>query len=87
MKTVGVKELKAKLSSYIHETRSGQTIVVTDHGEEVALLSPLSVDYRLVRSLEKSGKARWSGGKPVGLDELIEVKGKLLSTTILEERE
>jgi prevent-host-death family protein len=87
MKTVGVKELKAKLSSYIHDTRKGEKIVVTDHGEEVALLSPLSTDYKLMVFLEKSGKAHWTRGKPEGLDEPIEVKGKPLSTTILEERE
>jgi len=86
MKTVGVKELKAKLSSYIHESREGEKIVVTDHGEEVALLSPLSNEYKLISVLEELGKARWSRGKPKGLESGITLRGKLLSTTILEER-
>jgi prevent-host-death family protein len=87
MKSVGIKELKAKLSSYINETREGMRIVITDHGEEIALISPLSNEYKLMLALEKSGKAHWSRGKPEGLEKGIEVKGKAISTTIVEERE
>jgi len=37
-KTVGVKELKNKLSAYLREVRSGGTIWVTDHATVVAEL-------------------------------------------------
>jgi prevent-host-death family protein len=87
MKTVGIRELKTNLSSYINETRSGATIVITDRGEEVAVICPLSNEYKLMAALEKSGRARWSKAKPIGLEEGIAVKGEPLSVTILEERE
>jgi prevent-host-death family protein len=87
MTTVGIKELKAKLSAYINEVRAGKSVLVTDHGEEVALLTPLSDEYRLIRFLETSGKVHWSKGKPSGLENRIVVKGEPLSVTILEERE
>jgi prevent-host-death family protein len=87
MKTVGIKELKARLSSYINEVRSGAKILVTDHADEVALIAPLSDEYRLVQSLQKSGKMQWSRRKPRGLEKRIVVAGKPISATILEERE
>src|SRR3954466_3240041 len=40
MKSVGVRELKNRLSEYLREVRSGATVLVTDRGEVVAELSP-----------------------------------------------
>lgn len=40
MKTVGLRELKNKLSEYVREIRSGETVLVTDRGEVVAELTP-----------------------------------------------
>jgi antitoxin (DNA-binding transcriptional repressor) of toxin-antitoxin stability system len=40
MKTVGVRELKNRLSEYLRQVRSGETVLVTDRGEVVAEVSP-----------------------------------------------
>ena len=40
MKTVGIRELKNRLSQYIREVRSGESVLVTDRGEVVAELTP-----------------------------------------------
>jgi prevent-host-death family protein len=40
MKTVGVRELKNRLSEYIRHVRSGESVLVTDRGEVVAELTP-----------------------------------------------
>ena len=40
MKTVGIRELKNRLSEYVREVRAGQTILLTDRGEVVAELCP-----------------------------------------------
>lgn len=40
MKTVGVRELKNRLSEYIRHVRSGEGVLVTDRGEVVAELTP-----------------------------------------------
>jgi prevent-host-death family protein len=42
MRTVGIRELKNRLSRYIREVRSGQIVAVTDRGEVVAELRPPS---------------------------------------------
>ena len=40
MKSVGLRELKNKLSEYVREVKSGEAVLVTDRGEVVAELVP-----------------------------------------------
>ena len=40
MKTVGVRELKNRLSEYIRHVRAGESVMVTDRGDVVAELTP-----------------------------------------------
>jgi len=52
MKSVGLRELKNRLSEYVRDVRSGEGLVVTDRGEVVAELIPPGqrVDERSVPS-------------------------------------
>lgn len=83
--SVGIRELKAKLSSYVNMVREGGDIVITDRGEEVAVIVPVSPERKRILQLVSSGAAKWSGGKPSGVRG-IKMKGKPLSSTVLEER-
>jgi prevent-host-death family protein len=40
VKSVGIRELKNRLSAYVREVRSGETVLVTDREEVVAELVP-----------------------------------------------
>jgi len=40
MKSVGLRDLKNRLSEYVREVRSGEGVLVTDRGEVVAELVP-----------------------------------------------
>jgi antitoxin (DNA-binding transcriptional repressor) of toxin-antitoxin stability system len=40
MKTVGVRELKNRLSEYVRQAKSGEGVLVTDRGQVVAELAP-----------------------------------------------
>jgi prevent-host-death family protein len=40
MRTVGIKELKNKLSEYVRIAAAGETVLVTDRGRTVAELTP-----------------------------------------------
>jgi len=40
MKTVGIRELKNRLSEYLREVRAGESVLVTDRGEVIAEVSP-----------------------------------------------
>jgi len=42
MVAVGIKELKAKLSEYVRAAHAGETILVTDRGDVVAVLTGAS---------------------------------------------
>lgn len=85
MISVGVKELKAKLSSYLDEVQKGKQIIITEHGREVAIVTGISIERSAIKALTEAGKAHWSGGKPKGIIG-IKIKGNPLSDTVLEER-
>jgi len=51
MHTVGIKELKAKLSNYVDKASHGEKIIITDHGKEVALIVPISSERHAISSL------------------------------------
>ena len=85
MISLGIKELKAKLSRCVDRVRHGEEVVITEHGKEVALIIPISRERKAIKSLVDSGRARWSGGKPEGLIN-VRIKGKPLSKTVLEQR-
>jgi prevent-host-death family protein len=85
MISVGIKELKEKLSSYMDKARHGEEIVVTDRGKEIALVLPISRERSAVKQLVGAGRASWSGGKPVGVKG-IKAKGGPVAKTILEDR-
>jgi prevent-host-death family protein len=40
MKTVGIRELKNRLSTYVRHVQTGEAVAVTDRGEIVAELTP-----------------------------------------------
>ncbi len=40
VRTMGIRELKARMSEAINHVQGGETIQVTNHGEVVALLVP-----------------------------------------------
>lgn len=84
MDRVGIRELKAKLSSYIERVHNGERIIITEHGEEVGIISPISQGRKKILSIVKAGEAQWSGDKPKGIRG-IRVRNKPMSQTILEE--
>jgi prevent-host-death family protein len=61
-RSVGIRELKSKLSKCVRDVKRGATIVVTEHGRRVARLVPEadSLDERLA-TLKNAGAILWSG--------------------------
>lgn len=56
MKTVGVRALKQNASAVVAEAASGETVIITDRGEPVAQMLPLSGGA--LRDLERAGLIR-----------------------------
>lgn len=82
---VGIKELKAKLSEYVERALGGEMVVVTDRGEPVAELVPLSPTKRKLLELVEAGEVSWGGGKPKGLRGIV-VRGEPMSDTVIKAR-
>jgi prevent-host-death family protein len=61
-RSIGIRELKSKLSECVRDVKRGGTIVVTQHGRRVARLVPEadSLDDKIV-VLTKAGAMQWSG--------------------------
>lgn len=85
MTTVPLKELQHHLDEYVNRSRSGERILITDQGREIAELTPVTNSRKAMAALRKAGKVTWSGGKPKGLRDL-EVRGEPVSETVLEDR-
>jgi len=88
MKKVGIRELKANLSRYMSEVKSGQGITITDRNHDFALILPLGVkgvEEKLSQLLQR-GIADWSGGRPRGMIHRISSRGKKVSDAVIEGR-
>jgi prevent-host-death family protein len=86
--TVGVRELKNRLSEFLRRVGEGERITVTDRGRPVAVLGPAepAADDEDIRRMVREGLATWSGGKPRGARRPARIKGKPMHETIREDR-
>jgi prevent-host-death family protein len=87
--TVGIRDLKAHLSEYIQRVKSGQSIVVTDHGKPVGRILPvgMSLEDRL-EMLRKAGLVEWNGKKLCRIKPLAVNRGdQLVSDIVVELRD
>ena len=88
MPSVGIRELRDKLSLYLAQVKEGKKIEITNRGEVIALLTPMrrkKVDKELL-SLVEEGIATWPGGKPSGTSRPVQGRGRPLSELIVEDR-
>jgi prevent-host-death family protein len=92
MSTVGVRELKNRLTRYLRETKEGGEIVVTERGNPIAVIQPIrhgrratSLEARLA-GLAARGVVTLPSRKPRKGGRLVTVKGQPLSHTVLEDR-
>lgn len=88
MQTVGVRELKARLSACLRRVQAGERLTVTDRGRAIATIAPVAASPKVewVHALVTGGRARWSGGKPAGLRPRVKSRGKPASRMVLEDR-
>lgn len=90
--TVGSRELKVRLGTYLRRVRNGQRLVVTDRGQPVAELRPIEAATdadALLAELEARGMVTRPTRK--GLTPFTPVKrrgkGKTASQIVVEDRE
>jgi len=85
-RSIGIRELKAKLSACVREVKRGGTIVVTEHGRRVARLVPESdsLDDRL-EILRRAGTMVWSGRRLGRATAGVRARGKRTVADIVVE--
>ena len=88
MTSVGVRELRDRLSEYLHRVRKGELFVITDRGTPIGELGPAAAGRSVerARALVRKGLASWSGGKPQGLPGAPRAKAGLISDAVIEDR-
>lgn len=92
--TVGIRELKQRLSYYFHKAELGRPLRVTRRGKVVLMVSApprrgRQIDPELDRrldELEQEGFLTRGNGKPLGAIRPIKIKGGPMSDTVIEER-
>ena len=89
-KTVGARELKTRLGTYIDQVRHGTTFVVTERGRPVAELRPLdnqgNGQESLLNELVATGVLSRASSDAFLPFKPIRLKGKSLSKTIIDDR-
>jgi prevent-host-death family protein len=89
-KIVGARELKVRLGTYLRRVRQGQRLVVTDRGQPVAELGPISGEAGTASALvelEARGVVTRPTRKGLVPFRPIKSRGSLLSTAIVEDRD
>jgi prevent-host-death family protein len=88
MPTVGVRELKNRLSFYLKRVMGGERIEVTHRGKVIALLIPARTNKtpQELLMLAEEGLASWGGGKPSGSSKPVKIRGQPLSELVLADR-
>jgi prevent-host-death family protein len=92
MSTVGVKELKNRLTQYLRRTKQGEEVVVTERGKPIAVIQPIqsaapvvSLQARLAK-LAAQGLVTLPTRKPLRKVRMVKVSGPPISRAILEDR-
>ena len=87
MKSVGIRELKRSISSYLRDVQSGERILVTDRKKPLAVITAIDNDQEneMIKQLADTGMVYWTGGKPSGAIPRIRSK-KSMSDAVLEDR-
>jgi prevent-host-death family protein len=88
MGTVGIRQLRDRLSHYLRRVKTGERLVVTERGKSVAVLSPPAekATHQRLDAMLREGVADWSGGKPRGSRRPVRIKGPSIAQTVIESR-
>jgi len=84
-RSVGIRELKNRLSKYLRAVKAGQTIRITDRGKGLVPASQ-TVEEKL-SALQQAGVFEWSGKLPPPRRPVAKVRGeKTVAEMLIEDR-
>ncbi len=92
MSSVGVKELKNRLTQYLQRTKKGEEVIVTERGKPIALIQSIKSAEHVVSREARLAKLAAQGvimlptEQPLKKIRLAKVTGAPMSKIILEDR-
>ncbi len=92
MASVGVRELKNRLTYYLRRTKQGEEVIVTERGRPIALIQPIQSAERIaglearLAKLAAQGLVTLPSQKPSRRVRLVKASGPPVSRLILEDR-
>lgn len=88
MNSVGIRNLKNKLSRYLSKVKEGEILQVTERGKTIAYITPAKTnkEYEEIANLVRKGIGSWKGGKPKGSELPAKITGKPISEIVIEDR-
>jgi antitoxin (DNA-binding transcriptional repressor) of toxin-antitoxin stability system len=91
MESVGIRALKAQLSSHLKRVQAGARLAVTERGRVIATISPAvgeaQPEVEWASTLVGAGAATWAGGKPSGARPRVRRASKAtVSDAVLQDR-
>jgi prevent-host-death family protein len=90
-KAVGARELKTRLGSYLRQVREGKTLIVTDRGEPIAELRPISNqssgEEATLKKLAALGILTHSNNGPLAPLRPVASTGLSVADAVAEDRE
>jgi prevent-host-death family protein len=94
MSTVGIKELKNRLTHYLRQAKMGEEIVVTERDRPIALIQkidaarePASIEARLAKAASEGWLTLPRGPRKLTRIRKVKVHGGSAAKAISEERE
>jgi prevent-host-death family protein len=90
--TVGVRELKNHLTTYLRIAKDRCEVIVTERGKPVAVIQPITRDHVLktleakLAAMAARGEISTPEGRLVPHIKRVKIKGRPLSETILADR-
>ena len=62
--SVGIRELKSRLSEYLRQVKAGETVIITDRGQPVGRIVPVAQSlHDRLEAMAQGGLILWSGHK------------------------
>jgi prevent-host-death family protein len=88
-RAVGIRELKANLSSYLRRVKDGEALLITERGKPIGRICP--IEQSLQEQLDEGVRANrwaWKGKKWQPAPPRVKLRGNTpVSDLLLEDRE
>ena len=86
--SVGIRELKSRLSEYLRQVKAGETVLITDRGQPVGRIVPVAQPLQeRLEAMSQGGLILWSGSKLAPLTPVALAQGeRTVSDLLVEDR-